>query len=158
MDDIGEWLIESIVGRLLLLGALVLLLRLPIVRISGLIEQRQQNREEAVADVEQSWGGPHTVMGPVLVVPYHESAVKRGEATLRPRSVAIEGRQSSIVRRFLYVLLALQDFSLLVGSIGLFVVLAGTMFLTRDVDWYGLPRVPPPKVHARGRPAHERST
>ena len=39
---------------------------------------------------------------------------------------------------FLYVLLALQDFSLLVGSIGIFSILAAIMLGSRHVDWYGL--------------------
>jgi|LakMenE01Jun11ns_1017448.scaffolds.fasta_scaffold9958641_11 inner membrane protein len=37
---------------------------------------------------------------------------------------------------FLYVLLQLQDLSLLIGSIGLFVVLAAVMFFTRNIDWF----------------------
>lgn len=37
---------------------------------------------------------------------------------------------------FLYVLLQLQDLSLLLGSIGLFVILALVMFFTRNIDWF----------------------
>lgn len=37
---------------------------------------------------------------------------------------------------YLFVLLTNEDAALLVGSIGLFVVLAGIMFLTRGVNWY----------------------
>ncbi len=37
---------------------------------------------------------------------------------------------------YLYVVLASQDYSLLLGSIGLFVFLAVVMFLTRRVDWF----------------------
>jgi inner membrane protein len=29
-----------------------------------------------------------------------------------------------------------QDYALLAGSLGMFVLLAATMFLTRNVDWY----------------------
>ena len=32
----------------------------------------------------------------------------------------------------------IQDYALLVGSIGLFIALAAIMFLTRKVDWYSL--------------------
>ncbi len=38
---------------------------------------------------------------------------------------------------YLYVVLASQDYSLLLGSVGLFVFLAVVMFLTRRVDWFG---------------------
>ena len=36
---------------------------------------------------------------------------------------------------FLYVLLMLEEYSLLVGSVGLFLILAAIMYLTRNVDW-----------------------
>jgi inner membrane protein len=39
---------------------------------------------------------------------------------------------------YLYVLLQIQDYALLVGSIGFFLALAVVMFVTRRVDWYGL--------------------
>lgn len=37
---------------------------------------------------------------------------------------------------FLYVLLSLQDFSLLIGSFGLFIIIAAIMYVTRNVEWY----------------------
>jgi inner membrane protein len=39
---------------------------------------------------------------------------------------------------FLYLLLRLEDYALLAGSIGLFVVLAIVMYLTRRMNWYKL--------------------
>jgi len=41
-----------------------------------------------------------------------------------------------ILYGYLYILLQLQDYALLFGSIGLFVVLALVMFLTRKIDWF----------------------
>lgn len=37
---------------------------------------------------------------------------------------------------YLYVLLQLQDYALLMGSIGLFMVLSLVMYLTRNIDWF----------------------
>ena len=37
---------------------------------------------------------------------------------------------------FVFIILQLQDYALLVGSVGLFVALALTMYLTRNIDWY----------------------
>jgi inner membrane protein len=37
---------------------------------------------------------------------------------------------------FLFVILRLQDYSLLVGTAGLFFVLAIVMYVTRNIDWY----------------------
>jgi inner membrane protein len=38
---------------------------------------------------------------------------------------------------FIFVLMQLETYALLVGSIGLFAVLALTMFITRKINWYG---------------------
>ncbi len=38
---------------------------------------------------------------------------------------------------FFYSLLQLEDYSLLLGSLGLFIILSTIMYLTRKVDWYG---------------------
>ena len=37
---------------------------------------------------------------------------------------------------FLYVLLQEQDYALLIGNAGLFIILALIMFITRKIDWY----------------------
>ena len=37
---------------------------------------------------------------------------------------------------FFYSLLQLEDYSLLLGSIGLLIILAVVMYLTRNIDWY----------------------
>jgi inner membrane protein len=41
---------------------------------------------------------------------------------------------------FLYAALKSEDYALLIGSLGLFVILAGVMVLTRRIDWYSLGR------------------
>ena len=41
---------------------------------------------------------------------------------------------------YLYVLLQLEDYALLLGSLGLFALLAAAMALTRRVDWYAAGR------------------
>jgi inner membrane protein len=40
---------------------------------------------------------------------------------------------------YLYALLVNQDYALLAGSIGLFLLLATVMFLTRKIDWRRVP-------------------
>jgi inner membrane protein len=39
---------------------------------------------------------------------------------------------------FVFVTLQLQDYALLIGSIGLTLILAFTMYITRKVNWYEL--------------------
>jgi inner membrane protein len=43
-----------------------------------------------------------------------------------------------ILYGFLFVILQLQDYALLLGSIGLFIILAIVMYLTRKIDWFAL--------------------
>ena len=61
---------RSALGKLLLLGALVLLLQIPVGAIGRLGVEREQTRAVAAAEVAQSWGGAQQVFGPFLVVPY----------------------------------------------------------------------------------------
>jgi inner membrane protein len=39
---------------------------------------------------------------------------------------------------FLYILLQMQDYALLLGSVGLFIILSSIMFLSRKIDWYAI--------------------
>jgi inner membrane protein len=42
----------------------------------------------------------------------------------------------SLLYAFLFVILKEEDYALLFGTMGLFVVLALVMYLTRKIDWY----------------------
>lgn len=39
---------------------------------------------------------------------------------------------------FIYVIIQMQDFSLLIGSVGLFIILSFVMYLSRNIDWYNI--------------------
>lgn len=41
-----------------------------------------------------------------------------------------------ILYGYLYILMQLQDYALLMGSLGLFIILALVMYLTRNIDWF----------------------
>lgn len=53
------------------------------------------------------------------------------------RRGGIVGVMQIVLYGYLYVVLASQNYSLLLGSVGLFVFLAIVMFLSRRVDWFG---------------------
>jgi inner membrane protein len=42
----------------------------------------------------------------------------------------------------IYVLMRQEEYALLVGSIASFLAIAGTMWMTRKLDWYGVGRGP----------------
>ena len=48
----------------------------------------------------------------------------------------ISGFILSMFYLFLYILLQLQDYSILVGSIGLLIILSIIMYITRNIDWF----------------------
>ncbi len=52
----------------------------------------------------------------------------------------------SVLYIFIYTIIQLQDFSLLMGSIGLFLVLGAMMYLSRNIDWPNLKRKEIPKL------------
>jgi inner membrane protein len=54
-----------------------------------------------------------------------------------PMALMVGSLMSSLYG-FLYVTMQLEDYALLFGSIGMFVVLGVVMFLTRKIDWYGM--------------------
>lgn len=72
-----------------------------------------------------------------------------GMVTLFTRSVTqsarlglINGGILTALYGFVYVLLQMEDFTLLIGSIGLFVILAVMMFVSRKINWYGTENTP----------------
>ena len=54
----------------------------------------------------------------------------------RAQRAAVVGAGVAGLYGYLYVLLTNEDYALLIGSIGLFVLLAAIMLVTRRVDWY----------------------
>ncbi len=44
----------------------------------------------------------------------------------------------SVLYVFLYIVLKAEDYALLMGAGGLFIILASVMFITRNIDWYTL--------------------
>jgi len=60
----------SVFVKLASIGALILLLQVPLFLTNGVLTERQAYRRQAVAEIAGRWGGSQTVTGPVLGVPY----------------------------------------------------------------------------------------
>ena len=55
----------------------------------------------------------------------------------KTRSLSLlTGLVLSVLYGFVFIILQLEDYALLVGTVGLFVALSLTMYLTRNIDWY----------------------
>ena len=61
---------HSTILKLLGVGALVLVLLIPLAMITGVLSERLRRRNEAVADITSSWGREQNLIGPVLGIPY----------------------------------------------------------------------------------------
>lgn len=66
----------------------------------------------------------------VLITGYVSSIVRSRFLTLTMGSTLV------ILYAFLYSILKMQDYALLMGSIGLFILLGVVMYLSRNIDWY----------------------
>lgn len=60
---------QSITFKVLGIGLLALLMLIPLAQVEGLIRERNQMREQALASIAQRWGEPQRVGGPMLYVP-----------------------------------------------------------------------------------------
>jgi len=68
----------------------------------------------------------------VLIAAYTKSVLSNNIATAIIAGILI------ILYGFLYIILQLQDYALLLGSIGLFIILAIVMYVTRKIDWFAI--------------------
>jgi len=72
IDSVQNWLRNSIFLRVLFIGFVMLLLQIPISMISSQIYERDNTRDTAVNNITSKWGQQQTILGPRLVIPFHE--------------------------------------------------------------------------------------
>lgn len=64
----GKWT-QTVTAKVLGVGLLALLMTIPLLQVRELVRERQQLRQQAVAQIAQGWGGKQVLGGPLLVVP-----------------------------------------------------------------------------------------
>ena len=77
---------RSVTFKIAAIGAIILVLLVPMLMLDGLISERQQLRDTARREVSAQWGQNQTVGGPVLTVPYtttERTGDAGGETTTR---------------------------------------------------------------------------
>jgi inner membrane protein len=67
-----------------------------------------------------------------LIVLYTKAIVKSG------RIAAIMGGTLITLYGFMFTVLQMEDYALLIGSVGVFTILALLMYISRKVDWYNV--------------------
>jgi len=72
IDPMNGWM-QTVTAKVLGIALLALLMTIPLMQVSGLVSERQQLREKAIAQIAQGWGGEQVLGSPVLVVPTREA-------------------------------------------------------------------------------------
>jgi inner membrane protein len=67
----------SVTLKAVMIGAIVLLLLVPLAMLHGLVSERAGLREQAYAHVAEGWGGNIVLGGPMLIVPTQRTVVER---------------------------------------------------------------------------------
>jgi inner membrane protein len=71
---------QTVTAKVLGIALLALLMTIPLMQVSGLVRERQQLREKAIAQIAQGWGGEQVLGSPVLVVPTRDALPVNGGA------------------------------------------------------------------------------
>ena len=91
--------------KIALIGALILLLLIPMAMVRGVINERVRTAENAVREVQDKWSNAQVVAGPYIEIPFEEEVA----------SVSYEGdRQKTSIRKLrktLYLLPETLDIS-----------------------------------------------
>jgi inner membrane protein len=94
--------------KLFLIGALILVLFIPLILVSDLVAERESRAASVRAEVASLWGGEQLITGPVLIVPYTvvyvstqgdkrvEEVVER-RAVFMPDTLSVKGNAASKV-------------------------------------------------------------
>ena len=69
-NKIGHWLKTSITARMIIVGALIMVLLIPLAYVNILIEERSYRQQDVVREINTKWGNDIIIYGPVLKVPY----------------------------------------------------------------------------------------
>ena len=68
----------------------------------------------------------------ILIVGYVQAILKSGKLTMLISGIL------TVLYSFIFVIIQLQDYALLIGSIGIFIILGLVMYFSRKIDWYNL--------------------
>ncbi|WP_163714255.1 cell envelope integrity protein CreD [Mangrovibacterium lignilyticum] len=86
--------------KLITIGLIILILLIPKMMITGLINERQFTSESAQMEVAESWSNPQIIRGPILTIPYVEKILDKDGKLVKeeihqfhmlPKSLNIQG-------------------------------------------------------------------
>ena len=105
---------RSLLFKAIVVAILTLAILLPLGMIRGTIAERQVYRQQAVASIAESYAGPQTLIGPLLIVPYRveitstvndangiahiETRIEQRQWVFFPKHLRLDGKVVSDVR------------------------------------------------------------
>jgi len=106
MQSLVPWLRQSASIRVFTIGALILVLLIPLAMIKGVIHERDETGQAAKFELMRVWGDEQLVAGPILVLPYKTIEVtKHGKVfedqsyvVFLPSTLTIEATVDSEIR------------------------------------------------------------
>jgi len=66
----SQWLKTSITARMMMVGALILVLLIPLSYVNILIGERSYRQKDVVNEINQKWGNEVLIYGPIIKIPY----------------------------------------------------------------------------------------
>lgn len=97
-----RWIGESVTLKLFVIGVLALLLLIPASMITSLIRERNERQELVVAEIGQSWAGPQTIGGPVLMIPYENDDLVKYIYVLPDQISITAAAETEFLKRGIY--------------------------------------------------------
>jgi inner membrane protein len=82
------WSKSKLLVKSMIIGILVLILQIPAMYVKDVIEEREQRQQDAISEVSSKWAGHQVISGPVLVIPYWQSAPDSTSRLVRSREYA----------------------------------------------------------------------
>src|SRR5262245_35304835 len=97
----------SVMARLLVMGCLFLGLLIPLMMVQGVVSERATRREAVTAEIGSTWGGPQTIGGLILTVPYRYQVSdgdrpaqdRIGRAVFLPEKLDVQGVLTPEIRQ-----------------------------------------------------------
>lgn len=100
MTEFREKLAGSVSLKAAIIGALVLVMLIPVEMIEGVVHDRQNVHDFARRDIMASWGERQLVLGPILVLPFRERHLNQdGEEYFSRREIFVLPEELSFTTR-----------------------------------------------------------
>ena len=87
--------------KAIIVGVMILIMLIPVAMLQSMIRERMEYQQEAEAEVGSTWGGPQTVTGPILALPYEKTTggkTEKGTAYFLPETLDIKGSVNTEIR------------------------------------------------------------